>query len=70
MNQLTEDSPSRAHSLGGLRRWAALFVVFYHSILLNDLPLIDRVLHQPIQSLTSSSDLLAKFVPDFSLFDK
>ncbi len=59
-NSESQETGNRSHALDGLRGFAAVAVVFYHAILHNDLLLIDRVLHQPLQSALSVRDALTK----------
>ena len=60
INSESQQTGNRSHALDGLRGFAAVAVVFYHAILHNDLSLIDRVLHQPLQSALSVRDVLTK----------
>lgn len=55
-----ETHSNRSTALDGLRGYAALAVVFYHAILHNDLSLIERVLHAPIQQSQDTRDLITK----------
>lgn len=54
--------PARNAALDGLRGWAALTVVFYHSVLEADPGLVARVLHRPVQDLATPRDVAAKLV--------
>lgn len=51
---------ARSTALDGLRGWAALSVLFYHSILALDPTLIERVLVRPIQHLDTPGDAAIK----------
>lgn len=50
----------RRQALDGLRGWAVLTVVFYHSVLYADPGLVARVLHRPVQDLTAPRDVATK----------
>src|ERR1700727_590019 len=50
----------RLLALDGLRGLAACAVVFYHSILHNDLSLLNRVLYQPLQAAGNTRDFVTK----------
>lgn len=49
-------------ALDGLRGYAALAVVIYHSILYFDPTLINRILYQPIHLISGSYDIAAKII--------
>lgn len=53
---------ARSTALDGLRGWAALLVLFYHSILALDPALIERVLARPIGRQDTPGDATAKLV--------
>jgi peptidoglycan/LPS O-acetylase OafA/YrhL len=58
--QIKAESEARNIGLDGLRGIAALAVVFYHGILHMDLSMLDRVLYQPLQEMTTLRDAITK----------